>query len=56
MSSALSKILQGFRDNAPSERDKGTDFERFCVMYLRNEPCYKDLYQEVLTYGQRQER
>src|SRR5690554_1014725 len=52
MPSVLSQILASFREKALSERDKGTDFERFCVMYLRNEPCYKDLYQEVLTYGQ----
>lgn len=50
--SALTQILQEFRDNAVSERDKGTDFERLCVVYLRHEPFYQDLYREVLAYGQ----
>ncbi|TDQ38091.1 restriction endonuclease [Thiopseudomonas denitrificans] len=50
--SSLSQILQSFRDQAVSERDKGTDFEHLCMVYLRNEPMYKDLYREVMTYGQ----
>lgn len=50
--SALAQILQEFRDKAVSERDKGTDFEHLCVVYLRNEPFYRDEYLEVLTYGQ----
>ncbi len=45
---ALSSILREFREKAVSERDKGSDFERLCIVYLRNEPFYRDLYREVM--------
>lgn len=48
----LTKILTRFREKAISERDKGTDFERLSVIYFKNEPFYKDQYEEVLTYGE----
>jgi predicted helicase len=51
MSSVLSQILASFREKALSERDKGTDFEHLSLVYLRNEPYYRDLYREVMTYG-----
>ncbi|MDY0205714.1 MAG: DEAD/DEAH box helicase family protein, partial [Pseudomonas sp.] len=50
--SYLTKILTRFREKAISERDKGTDFERLSVIYFKNEPFYKDQYEEVLTYGE----
>lgn len=49
--SYLTKILASFRENAITERDKGTDFERLSVIYFKNEPFYKDQYEKVLTYG-----
>ncbi len=49
--SALSQILESFREKAITERDKGTDFEHLALIYLGNEPYYRDLYQSVLTYG-----
>lgn len=49
--SALERILQGFRDNAVTERDKGTDFEQLCMVYFRNEAYYRDLYKNVWMYG-----
>lgn len=49
--SYLTEILTRFRENAITERDKGTDFERLSVIYFKNEPFYKDQYEEVLTYG-----
>lgn len=49
--SALERILQDFRDNAVSERDKGTDFEQLCMVYFRNEAYYRDLYKNVWMYG-----
>lgn len=52
MSSALTQILDSFREKAVSERDKGTDFEHLTLVYLRNEPMYKDKYREVMTYGE----
>lgn len=51
MPSVLSQILASFREKALSERDKGTDFEHLSLVYLRNEPYYRDLYREVMTYG-----
>lgn len=50
--SALTQILASFREQAITERDKGTDFEHLSIIYLRNEPYYRDLYQSVLTYGE----
>lgn len=50
--SYLTKILTRFREKAITERDKGTDFERLSVIYFKNEPFYKDQYEEVLTYGE----
>ncbi len=48
--SALTQILASFREQAITERDKGTDFEHLSQIYLRNEPYYRDLYLSVLTY------
>src|SRR5690554_511956 len=50
--SALTQILASFREQAITERDKGTDFEHLSQIYLRNEPYYRDLYLSVLTYGE----
>ena len=47
----LQAILQDFRERSVSERDKGTDFEQLCLVYLRNEAYYRDLYKTVVTYG-----
>lgn len=49
--STLQTILQDFRDNPVSERDKGTDFEQLCLVYLRNEAYYRDLYEMVWNYA-----
>ena len=49
--STLQTILQDFRDNLVSERDKGTDFEQLCLVYLRNEAYYRDLYEMVWSYA-----
>ena len=46
MPSVLSQILASFREKALSERDKGTDFEHLSLVYLRNEPYYRDLYRD----------
>jgi len=35
-----------------SEREKGTYFEELMLCYLRNEATYRDLYDEVWTYGE----
>ena len=50
--SPLEKILNHFRLEADTEREKGTYFEELVICYLKNEASYKDLYSEVLTYAQ----
>lgn len=50
--SALSEILDDYRKNSVTEREKGTYFEELIICYLRNEASYKDLYSEVWTYGE----
>lgn len=49
---ALSTLLDAYRNASASEREKGTYFEELIVCYLRNEATYRDLYSEVWTYGQ----
>ncbi|GGX32878.1 DNA damage-inducible protein [Pigmentiphaga litoralis] len=48
---ALSQLLNTYRNTAVSEREKGTYFEELMVCYLRNEATYKDLYAKVWTYA-----
>lgn len=50
--SALSTLLNTFRNAAISEREKGTYFEELIVAYLRNEATYRDLYSDVWTYAE----
>nr|WP_315429431.1 type ISP restriction/modification enzyme [uncultured Albidiferax sp.] len=49
---ALSSLLDHFRQSSMSEREKGTYFEELMLCYLRNEATYCDLYSEVWTYGE----
>ncbi|HMX33494.1 MAG TPA: DEAD/DEAH box helicase family protein [Leptospiraceae bacterium] len=49
--SDLEVLLYNFRTVAVSEREKGTYFEELIRTYLKNEPKYKDLYEEVWHYG-----
>lgn len=48
----LKQLLQTFRDNAQTEREKGTYFEQLIIQYLKNEASYKDLYSNVCTYAE----
>ena len=48
--SALSELLDTFRQRSLSEREKGGYFEELIACYLRNEPSYQDLYEEVLLW------
>ncbi len=48
---ALSSLLDHYRNSSMSEREKGTYFEELMLCYLRNEATYRDLYTEVWTYG-----
>lgn len=49
---ALSSLLDHYRQSSQSEREKGTYFEELMLCYLRNEATYRDLYSEVWTYGE----
>ncbi|CAM5788036.1 DEAD/DEAH box helicase [Rhizobacter fulvus] len=48
---ALSTLLDHYRQSSMSEREKGTYFEELMLCYLRNEATYRDLYSEVWTYA-----
>jgi len=41
---ALSQLLDTFRQAAQTEREKGTYFERLVKTYLQQEPSYQDLF------------
>jgi len=47
---ALSTLLDHYRQSSQSEREKGTYFEELMLCYLRNEATYRDLYSDVWTY------
>lgn len=48
---ALESILNTYRENSQTEREKGSYFEELICTYLRNEPTYKDLYASVWPYS-----
>lgn len=50
--SALLTLLDHYRAVAATHRDQGTYFEELTVCYLRHEPAYRDLYRDVLPYGE----
>ena len=49
--SALSSLLDTYRQTAQTQREKGTYFEDLILCYLRNEPKYRDLYENAQTYA-----
>ena len=49
--SALSSLLDAYRTIAQTQREEGTYFEDLIVCYLKNEPKYRDLYENVWTYA-----
>ena len=48
---ALQKILDTYRQNSLTEREKGTYFEKLIICYFKNEASYKDLYSNVWLYS-----
>ncbi|MFZ3191862.1 MAG: DEAD/DEAH box helicase family protein [Moraxellaceae bacterium] len=48
---ALSTLLDTYRNAAQSEREKGTYFEELMLRYFAFEPYYTDRYSEVRTYA-----
>lgn len=47
----LRDIIERYRSDAASEREKGTYFEELILCYLRNEATYRDYYRTVWTYS-----
>ena len=47
---ALTNLLNTYRRVAETQREKGTYFEDLILCYLRNEPKYRDLYENAQTY------
>ena len=47
----LNQLLENYRDVSLGEREKGTYFEELTRSYLRHEPFYADLYEQVWLYG-----
>lgn len=52
MNQALNALLDKFRRDAKTEREKGTYFEELIKTYLRHEASYKDLYSQVWSFGE----
>ncbi|MEH6713560.1 MAG: DEAD/DEAH box helicase family protein, partial [Paraglaciecola polaris] len=48
---ALRKLLDNYRKNSKTEREKGTYFEELIVTYFKNEPTYKELYSDIWLYS-----
>ncbi len=48
---ALNKLLDAYRRDSKSEREKGTYFEELILTYFRYEATYSDLYSDVWLYG-----
>jgi len=49
--SPLISLLNHFRNESATEREKGSYFEELILAYLRNEATYKDLYCNVWSYA-----
>jgi predicted helicase len=49
--SALTALLNAYRNTAVTEREKGTYFEELTGCYLRHEATYRDLYDKVWMYA-----
>lgn len=49
--SALTSLLDHYRNASVTEREKGTYFEELIRTYLRHEATYRDLYEQVWTYS-----
>lgn len=52
MTTALTRLLDTYRQAAVTEREKGTYFEELIVCYLRNEASYRDLYSQIWPFAE----
>ncbi|WP_254475061.1 type ISP restriction/modification enzyme [Bartonella sp. B1098] len=46
----LQSLLQSYREEARTERDKGTYFERLALAYLTHDPLQSQCYEKVQTF------
>lgn len=51
MTSPFRKLLEHYRSNARSQREKGTYFERLTKLWLKHAPTQAGRYTRVLTYA-----
>lgn len=50
--SALQELLASYRDQAKSQREKGTYFELLIKDFLKNDPTYSPNFTDVWTYAE----
>ncbi len=48
--SALKDVLQGLRNTAQTERDKGTAFERLALAFFKNDPSQRQQFEDAWSY------
>lgn len=51
MAGGLTGILERFRAESRSEREKGDYFEKIVLAYFRNDPLQKELYEHAWTFA-----
>ena len=51
MTTPLQTLLDQFRNQTLTERDKGTSFENLMIQYFTTEPAYKNKYTDVVSYA-----
>lgn len=54
--SPLQVLLDRYRAAAATHREQGTYFEELTLIYLKNEPAYRELYRDVMPYAAWAER
>ncbi len=51
MAFSVDDLLESYRKNAPTERDKGTYYERLCAAFLAYDPVQAEQYEKVWTWS-----
>ncbi len=52
MGSSLRKLIDVFRSESKTEREKGNYFENLCKLFLENDSRYANQFEKVYTYSQ----
>ena len=47
----LSELLKKFIENSSSPKEQGDYFEKLIILYLKNEPKFKELFEDVMPYS-----